>query len=632
MMLRLLLSGHRSVLTAFLTVGTLLTALAGGVIGTAIRATKAADGFRDAGNVTTDTAAQWANYKGTADYTFLVAALACIVGMVLLSSVAQFTVAGVAATSRGLRLLGASRRRIRYGLTLATAAVSALALALGTALAPFVAVAFRWILERAGMPVAELGSTWMTQPTLLAGASLLVWGVCSVWWQARRLAGIEADIPVPTTTRRIAKLLATPLRYGVGIAAGVGLWAMLGSEMTMENYNEMSFGIALCTLFVVWSLTPPVLRGIGWLLRRSGTGRMIVGGVASSQGRRIAGMSLIAALLIVLGGTSSFAALASSTGSTYQGAASLQSDAVTRQALTPEQTVAAQDAGITVSRLDTDAGWLEGENSVDAVPANRVDPEPMDRLLLPGTVTAGSLADVAGDSVAADDRYEVGETVHIRDDGGLHREVRVVATLDRESDLGSGITVDAASFPVSASGVDERTYASGELSEVRTAVPGVEWTSRSDELDEGIGMTQHDQMTTLAGMVGGIGVVAVVALLHAVIGFASDLRGTQSRLRRISFSWARVTGVFGGLGVTVGLAAGVISAAALAVAQWALSGMLTDLGVTTAMDVPWPLLLGLWAVVVVASVAGMAAQPVRAAVPTLPWSGRAGVRDPGPQH
>jgi hypothetical protein len=115
-------------------------------------------------------------------------------------------------------------------------------------------------------------------------------------------------------------------------------------------------------------------------------------------------------------------------------------------------------------------------------------------------------------------------------------------------------------------------------------------------------------------MVGGIGVVAVIALLHAVVGFAADLGGVRRALRRLSFSWRRVIAVFSELGATVGLAAGVVSAVALAVVQHTLAGLLTGMGVTTPMAVPWPLLAGLWAVVVVACVAGMAVQPVQARV------------------
>jgi putative ABC transport system permease protein len=617
-MLRLLLAGHRSVLAAVISTLALLTAVAGGVIGTVVRAAGAADDYRNAPVVTTDTAYQWGVYQGIVNYAGAVAALACVVGMILLASVSQFTVGSLAGTSRSLRLLGASRRRIRYGLVVAMIPVGIVGLAVGTLLSPAAAWAFRWILERTGMQTSELAGVWTPVPVLITGASLVVWALLALWWQARHLAGIEADAPHPGRFRRVLRILAAPLRYTVGIAAAVGLWAMLRATMTFDNYNQMAFGIALCTLFVVWSLTPLVLRGIGRLLRSGGTGRMIVGGIASAQGRRIAGMSLIAALLIVLGGTAAFAALTASTGSKYQGAASLQVDAVADADLTPDQTTAARDAGLTVSPSDTDTGWLEGDRSVDTVTVNRVDPAAMAQLLVPGTVTAGSLADVHGDNVAGDGGWQrkIGDTVLIRDDAGARREVHIVATVDTASILGDGITVDAASFPVSVSGATATTYAAGVggLDTVQSAVPGADWTSHHDYLDDGLTLSQKDQMLSLAGMVGGIGVVAVIALLHAVVGFAADLGGVRRALRRLSFSWRRVIAVFSELGATVGLAAGVVSAVALAVVQHTLAGLLTGMGVTTPMAVPWPLLAGLWAVVVVACVAGMAVQPVQARV------------------
>lgn len=615
MMLRLLLAGHRSVLLATASTLALLTAVAGGVIGTVVRAAGTADNYRNAPVVTTDIAYQWGTYQGIVNYAGMVAALACAVGVILLTSVAQFTVGGLTDTSRSLRLLGASRRTIRHGLVAAMVPVSVVGLVVGTLLAPVAALAFRWILERTGLETSGLAGVWTPVPVLVTGASLAVWSLAVVWWQARHLAGIEADAPRPGRLRRVLRILAAPLRYAVGIAAAVGLWAMLRASMTFDNYNQMAFGIALCTLFVVWSLTPATLRGIGRLLRSAGTGRMIVGGVASAQGRRIAGMSLIAALLIVLGGTSAFAALTASTGSKYQGAASLKVDAVVDADLSLDQTASVKAAGFTVSPLDTDVGWLEGERSVDTVTVNRVDPTAMEELLVPGAVTAGSLADVHGDNVASAGGWqrEIGDTVLIRDDSGTRREVHVVAIVDRESILGNGITVDAASFPVSVSGAEATTYVAGTggLGRVRSAVPDVEWISHLDHIDDGLTLSQKDQMLSLAGMVGGIGVVAVIALLHAVIGFATDLGEIRRTLRRLSFSWRRVIAVFSGLGVTVGLAAGVVSAVALVVVQHTLSSLLTGMGVTTPMSVPWPLLLGLWAVVVVACVAGTAVQPVR---------------------
>ncbi|WP_297008278.1 hypothetical protein [uncultured Corynebacterium sp.] len=607
MMLRLLLTGHRSVVVASASTLALLTAVAGGVIGTAVRAAQASDAYRDAPVVTTGISLQWSAYQGIVNYAVMVAGLACVVGMILLASAAQFTVGSLADTSRSLRLLGVSRRRIRLGLVASMVPVCAVGVLSGILLSPVMALAFRWILERTGLETSDLAGVWTPTPVAVTGAALAVWALLTLWWQARHLAGIDADTPHPGLLRRTLRVLTTPLRYGVGIAAAVGLWAMLRATMTFDNYNQMVFGIALCTLFVIWSLTPVTLRGLGRLLRRAGTGQMVVGGVASSQGRRIAGMVLIAALLVVLGGTSAFAALTSSTGAKYQGSASLQVDAVADVDLTAEQTTAARDEGLVVSPLDTDAGWLEGERSVDAVTANRVYPAAMDELLVPGTVTAGSLVDVHGDNVAADGGYgrELGDTVLIRDDSGARREVHIVATVDDQSILAGGITVDAASFPVSASGTSATTYAAGGLDAIQDAVPDAVWTSHHDYIDDGLTMSQKDQMLSLAGMVGGIGVVAVIALLHAAIGFATDLNGVRRTLRRLSFSWRRVIAVFSGLGVTVGLAAGVASAVALLVVQRTLSGLLIGMGVTTAMAVPWPLLLALWAVVVVACVVGM---------------------------
>lgn len=534
----------------YLTVGALLVGLAGGIIGTAVRATGVADELRGADVVTTDTAAEWGNYQGVADYTFMVAAIACIVGMILVASAAQFLVASFGTTSRRLRMLGASRRAVRWRLTAAVTVVSALTVPLGVVLSPVAARGFRLLLERIGLSTTGLGTVWTPQPALIAGICLMGWGVLAVWWQARHLTGLAEDAQVPTRRRHRRRILAVPVRYGVGIAAGVGLWLM-----------------------------------------------------------HDAGMSLVASMVIVLGGTSAFAALTSTIGEAYRSEASLQATAVTEQRLTASQTDAARDAGLVVSPLHTDAGWLEGHNSVDMVPVHRVDPVGIGGLLAPGAVTSGSLDDLGGDYVAADDRRTLGDTVLIRDDDGEQREVTVVATLDRDSALGSGITVDDRSFPVSSGGqqgaVTDRTYASGHK-DAGGVVPGVRWDDPRHSTEEQIADTQAGQLSSLVGMVGGIGVVAVGALVHAVVGFAADCRGTRTRMRRISFSWARVTGAFGGLGMIIALAAGLMAAASLWVAHRNLAGMLSEVGADTTIGVPWILLAGLWGTVVLAGVAGTA--------------------------
>lgn len=609
-MFRLMLAGHRTVCLGYLTVLALLTGLAGGVIGTAVSATQVADGYRESDVVTTDVSAMWANYQGTATFAFMVSVIVVVVGVILLGSVAQFLLASLAPTSRTLRLLGVSRRLVRLRIAGATFALAVVTVVLGLLLSPVFGFTYRWLLGRIGLVTNELGSLWMPQFTVGAGVCLAAWGVVAVWWQARHLAGIEADAPRRGRRRRVLRVLATPFRYAVGVGAAAGLWALHDATMTMDNFNEMSFGIALCTLLLVWGLSVPALRAVGWLLRRGGTGRMLVGGVVSDRARRVAGMSLVASLLVVLGGTAAFAALTSTTGEANRSASSLQATAVTAQDLTEAQSLSAREAGFTVSPLDTDPGWLEGVNSVDHLPVYRVDPVSIGELSVEGTVLAGSLDAVGGDDVAADERRELGEKILVRDDDGAQREVTVVAVVDRTTALGGGLTVDGASFPLSVSAVEgamsERTFVSG-TADVNEVVPDVRWRDPQEVVDEQIESEQQGQLDSLAGMVGGIGLIAVVALVHAVVGFAGDMRGTRTGMRRLSFSRARVSGVLGGIGLVIGLDAGVMSAVSLWVAQHALSDMLVGTGVTTALEVPWSLLLGLWGVVVVAAIAGMLA-------------------------
>lgn len=615
--LRLMMAGHRTAGVAYLTIFTLITGLAGAIIGTAVSATEKSDELRGSDVVTVDTAAEWADYQGTADYTFMVAAIVCVVGLILLASASQFVVSSFGTTYRRLRMLGASRHSVRRGLAFAAAVIGSVALLPAMLLSPGLAVLYRQILGRIGLATTGLGSSCAAAPTLIAGLCLAGWGIVAVWWQARRLAGLGDDASRMTWAHRIRNLAAVPFRYGVGVGAAAGLWGMDRAGMTLENFNEMSFGIALCALLLAWSLTSPVLRGIGWVLRRGGTGRMITGGVTGQHSRRVGGVSLVSAVVIVLGGAAAFAALTSSTGDAYRSLASLRADAVTDRTLSERQFASAREAGFRISPLDTDGGWLEGSASVDIVQVHRIDPDSMAALLAPGVVSAGSLEDIGGNRVGADDSRSVGDTLHLRDGRGEQRTVTVVATFDRHSALGGGVTVDEATFPVSSTGqlrgTSERTYVSGAV-DVRTILPDVDWMDPRDTAEETIEAAQERQLDSLTGMVGGIGVVAVIALIHATIGFVSDLRGTQTRMRRLSFSWLRVTGVFSGLGAVTGVSAGVMAVLSLWTVQRNLTGMLADDVPGASLPVPWSLIAGLWGTVAVAGIAGAVTQPLSAAL------------------
>lgn len=612
-MTRLIFLGHRNVFLAYLVVSALLTSLIGGVFGTAIAASGVANGYRDVEVVTTSDSMMWANYEGTANYTFIVGGAACVVGLILLASISQFIVASVGPTSRSLRLLGTSRLRIRSSLVGAASVAGVVSILLGLFLTPLVVILFRWVIESVGLETADLDGIWMPQSAFVSGLCLLVWALVSIAWQTRHLVGIEPDIPVQRPSRGVLRVMMTPLRYAMGIASAVGLWFLLDVSIDTDNFIEVSLGISICALIVLWSVLPLALKSCGWLLRLGGTGRMVIGGVVSKDSKRLSATALVASLLVVVGGTFAFATLANSTSGAYQSEASLRATAVAAGELNDDQRNSARDADIVATRLDTDSGWLEGEDSVEGVPVHRVDVNDLEDILVSDAVTSGSLEDVGDANVASgDSRYELGDEIVIRDDSAELLRVTVVATLDRNSALGGGITVEAEDFPVSAlgqEGLDERTYALSQgndhIDYVNRVVPGIDWRDPVDLVSESIDRAQEGQLGSLIGMIGGIGLIAVIALLHSVVAYSGELHGLRSKMRRIGFSNSRVAVVFAALGMSIGLAAVVISAVSLWVMQENLSDMLSRLGVTTPMAVPWPLLVGLGTLIIVISVTGM---------------------------
>ena len=116
MIARLVLTGHRRLLAAHLLALSLLGAVLGGMLGTLVRARAAAAALRSAPLMTTHLLSRISQLGGLINFTTMVVVIAGVVALMLSGTIASFTVEGFAAASRSLRLLGASRRRVRAGL------------------------------------------------------------------------------------------------------------------------------------------------------------------------------------------------------------------------------------------------------------------------------------------------------------------------------------------------------------------------------------------------------------------------------------------------------------------------------------------------------------------------------------
>ena len=315
MIARLVLTGHRRLLAAHLLSLSLLGAVLGGMLGTLVRARGAAAALRSAPLMTTHLLSRISQLGGLINFTTMVVVIAGVVALMLSGTIASFTVEGFAAASRSLRLLGASRRRVRAGLVAGVLPAAAPALVAAVVLAPLVSAVFRMILTVGGLDTRDL--TVSPEPAATAGAwaALVVLDALALWWRGRGLAGIDADAPAPrpsprTAVRRRACAWGRPL---AGAAGGAVLVRLLREPMSVNRANAVPLGSALAAVVLLWALSPLLVRAVGALVKRAGAIGLATGGLLVAHRGRVCSLALVGSLLTTLGTTSYLLAAASST-------------------------------------------------------------------------------------------------------------------------------------------------------------------------------------------------------------------------------------------------------------------------------------------------------------------------------
>lgn len=103
---------------------------------------------------------------------------------------------------------------------------------------------------------------------------------------------------------RNRSLLQIILRMVGFIAFFVGLVALLRQQPTMNNINEMTFGVMFAALLATWCIVPLIIVAAGHVIRRWGVAGLPVGGLITADAMRLSSIALIASLLLGVGGTS----------------------------------------------------------------------------------------------------------------------------------------------------------------------------------------------------------------------------------------------------------------------------------------------------------------------------------------
>lgn len=611
MIARLVLTGHRRLLAAHLLSLSLLGAVLGGMLGTLVRARGAAAALRSAPLMTTHLLSRISQLGGLINFTTMVVVIAGVVALMLSGTIASFTVEGFAAASRSLRLLGASRRRVRAGLVAGVLPAAAPALVAAVVLAPLVSAVFRMILTVGGLDTRDL--TVSPEPAATAGAwaALVVLDALALWWRGRGLAGIDADAPAPrpsprTAVRRRACAWGRPL---AGAAGGAVLVRLLREPMSVNRANAVPLGSALAAVVLLWALSPLLVRAVGALVKRAGAIGLATGGLLVAHRGRVCSLALVGSLLTTLGTTSYLLAAASSTVVQWEAARTLRASAWTASPVPRDEAAAAADAGVLISPFDADSGWVLETEPASTALLRRIDPAAMGAMVVEGQVVAGSLGDVTGTAVAADaDGHELGERLLMHDDAGNRIALTVVALVNPLSALAGALVVDDSTFPVA----DPRAVvhracalAPGGIDAVRRAAPTAEWMTQEEQLSR---ITAHEataKALTVASMVGPVAAVVLLVLVRGAAGLADDLRVQVGRLRRLGMSRAAVAGALVGVGLTTALVMVVISGLSVLPPLIELRGLLEGFGVDYPLTPPGGMIAGLWAAGGACAVAGL---------------------------
>lgn len=606
MILRLMWRGHRAPIIAQVTITLALAALVSGILSLAVGSTDKSNEFKNSAIMSTEIVQRINTLDGVGTYSFLVAAIAVVASLLITASVVQFTVASARSTIHSLRVYGVAQLRVRL-VFLAISVISAAVACLGSfILAPVVELAFRMLVSMTGLDVADVPIAASFPVIFWTAFGFAVVSGLVAFRVSKPAASLDASPTVRKTRTHTASVL---LRVVIFIAMSCGLIAILRTDVTMDNVNEITFGAMFAGLILVWSLLPVIVSLVGRAIKQAGARGLAAGGMMSSESRRISSIALISSLLLGLGGASAILTLASSSAGKYLAMTSISADAVT------DEHVTGGTADVAVSPFDFDSGWMLDNERTSTAPLIVFDSSTFGGMLDRSAVVDGRLSDVVGNNViATSGRYSVGDIISVVSDAGERRDFEVVALSASESILGGSIGVNAAEYsPSDPDNLSHRSYASSErgIENIATELPDYNWKTISEFVEADLKSGQSAQMFSVFSMIGGVAIIALCGLVYSTVGFSFDQRRADLSLERMGMERRSRRIVFILVGCAIALSSGVLSVCALLAASSRVSAVLGSLGVTYPLDVPWLLLVVIWAVTAVAAVAGMVAGQYR---------------------
>lgn len=612
MITKMFARGYRTATILFIVTVGLVVALTSGLGVVAKNAGEAAEALRSSPENKTYTVQNIHELEGIVTYSVLVMFLAGVVGLILLIAVSQIVSSSFEPTVHCLRLLGISRRRLAAHFVGAGLVLAILGMIVGVAVYPLIIEAQSLILASVGLNVELIGRN------LNIGIIFITWLLAtavvgfSLYSAITRITSHEPLVLSRKNTKKhwIYSKVKDALRYAVGVISVICTVLLFSKQATTQNLNQLVLGSSILVVIGFWSLCPLLIKSAGRLIKRAGSVGISLGGLLETHGNRIATLSLSAALLVGVSGASAILTLSSWTGSQFLAERSIAADAVTEEDVRGESGSQKTSNKVNISQFDRDRGWLlHADGDLKIATILRVNPEPLSTMLVSDAITRGSLTQISGGAIVADEsKYHIGDNIVVRDDAGSETTLEVVALSSSTSILANTFVVDAASFPESSGdNVAHRGYATSEngLAGVEDAFADYSWLSNDEYIKRDLEGQQQRQMLSLASMVGGVAFVALVAHIFGLRAFARDLEEDFLSLRKLGMRVADVRIVKLGIGAAVGVTALLSSVAAVIIATWKAIKFLYSLEIYTLPPFPLTLLSALWAVIFLISVAVM---------------------------
>jgi putative ABC transport system permease protein len=528
-------------------------------------------------------------------FLLVFAGIALVVGTFLIINTFSILVAQRSRELALLRALGASRRQVTRSVLLESFIIGLVGSTIGILLGFGLPPALTALMRAIGIDLQLEGLVFKPRTAIVAYTVGIVVTMLAAYIPARRasriapVAALRDDIALPESSIRRRTIVG-----GIVVVAGAALMAVGLAGSGGGGAALVGLGI-LCVLLGVAALSPvvgrPVLQVLGRLFRPFGmVGRLATQNSLRNPRRTAATAS---ALMIGLALVATMSVLGSSANASIDKMVeeNLAADYVISNAIGAPFSPGIAEQAAQVDGVDSVVAFRDMPVDVDdkEIWGGATDPQTFTQMI-DATVTAGSLDDLGGSTVALDDGTaedlgaSVGDTIEL-DFPGSAQQVEVIATFDDNPALGQYVVpysvFDAAQIRPADSYVyilrddgASQTQVRADLEQIVENVPTVSLKDQEEFADEfKAGVNQL--LFLIYALLGLAIVIAVLGIINTLalsviertreVGLLRAVGMSRRQLRRMVRLESIAIAVLGAvLGVVMGVVFGVVLQRAIA--------------------------------------------------------------------